>query len=322
VPGEETRIMLDPQVQAVIDRTLAAGQPPLYTLSPPEARAAYRAARLPLQPAPAPVAAVEDRDIPGPHGPIGLRLYRPQGTEAKARLPALVYIHGGGFVIGDRDTHDVVCRALANEARCRVVSVDYHLAPEHKFPAAVEDCIAATAWVAREAAALGIDPRRLAVGGDSAGGNLAAVTAIAARDAGGPPLAFQLLIYPTVAEPHETASARELAHGNYLLTYDLMKYFERCYVRGPEDYGDWRLSPLHAPDLSRLPPAFILTAGYDPLRDEGRAYADRLQAAGVPVRYRCYESMIHGFIMMGGVVDAANRALSECAQALAEAFAK
>lgn len=314
--------MLDPQAQAVIDRTLAAGRPPLHTLPAPEARAAYRAMRKPLQPDPPPVAAVEDRDIPGPHGPVGLRLYRPQGARPDEALPALIYIHGGGFVVGDRDTHDVLCRSLANQAHCAVVSVDYHLAPEHKFPAAVDDCIAAAGWVAREAAALGIDPRRIAIGGDSAGGNLATVTAIAARDAGGPRLAFQLLIYPTTADPFETESGKTLSRGNYLLTRDLIKHWEESYLRGPEDYDDWRRAPLHAPDLSHLPPAFVLTCGYDPLHDEGKAYADRLRAAGVPVRYTCYEGMVHGFIMMGRVVDAANRAVSECAEALAEAFKK
>lgn len=313
--------MLDPQAQAVIDRTIAAGRPPLDKLAPPEAREAYRTTRAPLQPDPPPVALAEDRDIPGPAGTIPVRLYRPRGSRADQVLPALVYLHGGGFVIGDRDTHDVLCRSLANQAGCAVVSVDYRLAPEHKFPAAVEDCIAATRWVAQQARALALDPARIAIGGDSAGGNLATVTALALRDAGGPPLVFQLLIYPATAEPHDTASAKALAQG-YLLTQDLIRYFTQHYVRGPEDYGDWRCSPLRAPDLSRLPPALIITAGYDPLRDEGKAYAEKLQAAGVPVRYICYEGMIHGFIMMGRVLDTANRAVSDCAQALAEAFNK
>lgn len=313
--------MLDPQAKALLERAAASGRPALHTLAPAEARQEYLATRQPLQPDPPQVASAEAREAPGPHGPIRLRLYRPLGAQPGEVLPALVYFHGGGFVIGDLETHDVLCRSLANQAHCNVISVDYRLAPEHKFPAAVDDCVAATRWVAQEAARLGVDPARLAVGGDSAGGNLATVVALTARDAGGPALAFQLLIYPTTDAAHDTASAEERAEG-YLLTRELIEYFDGSYVRGPADYADWRCSPLRAPDLSRLPPALILTAGYDPLRDEGKAYADRLEAAGVPVTYNCYEGMIHGFIMMGRVLDAANEAVKECAAALTKAFRK
>lgn len=314
--------MLDPQAKALLEQIAAAGLPPLHTLTPAGARRQYRSARIPLQPAPPEVAFVEDRDVPGPHGPIPIRLYRPLGAQPSERLPALVYFHGGGFTVGDLDTHDVPCRSLANQARCAVVSVDYRLGPEHKFPKAVDDCVAATSWVATHAHELQIDATRLAVGGDSAGGNLATVTALTARDAGGPRLVFQLLIYPGTTLRHDSASTAELGRGGYVLTLDLMHYFRDCYLGDPQDVGDWRCSPLLAPDLSRLPPALIITAGYDPLRDEGKAYADRLAASGVSVAYTCYEGMIHGFITMGKVLDDAQTALAESAAALAAAFQK
>ncbi|HEY8554919.1 MAG TPA: alpha/beta hydrolase [Burkholderiales bacterium] len=313
--------MLDPQAQAVLDLIAAAGRPPLHTLSAQEARAQYRAARKALQPPPEDVAAVRDLTAPGPHGPIPVRLYRARGTADAERLPVLVYFHGGGFTIGDLDTHDGVCRTLANEARCAVVSVDYRLGPEHKFPCAVDDSFAATRWVAQEAAALGIDARRIAVGGDSAGGNLATVVALLARDAGGPPLAAQVLIYPTTTLEHDTPSTAEFGPRGYIISLDTMHYFRDSYLSAPEERRDWRASPLLAPDVSRLPPAFILTAGCDPLRDEGKAYAERLRAAGVEVRYTCYEGQIHGFITMGRMIDAAGRALRESAAALRNAFA-
>ncbi len=311
--------MLDPQVKALLERMAAAGRPPLYTLNAPVAREEYRNARKALAPDAPAIAASDDRSIPGPHGPIGIRCYRPAGTQSAELLPALVYFHGGGFVVGDLDTHDVVCRALGNAARCAVVAVDYRLSPKHKFPCAVDDCVAATRWIAAHAAELRIDAARLAVGGDSAGANLATVTALTLRDAGGPKLAFQLLIYPTVLAPHQTRSADALADG-YALTRKVIEYFDGSYIRGPEDYRDWRFSPLLATDLSRLPATFVLTAGYDPLLDDGKMYADQLRAAGVPVAYTCYEGMIHGFITMGRVLDATARAIQECAAALAAAF--
>ena len=313
--------MLDPQAQAVLDLIAAAGRAPLHTLSAPEARAQYRAARKALQPPPEDVAAVRDLTAPGPHGPIPVRLYRARGTSDAEQLPVLVYFHGGGFTIGDLDTHDGVCRTLANEARCAVVSADYRLGPEHKFPCAVDDCFAATRWVAQEAAALGVDARRIAVGGDSAGGNLATVVALLARDAGGPPLVAQVLIYPTTTLEHDTPSTAEFGPRGYIIALDTMHYFRNCYLSTPEERRDWRASPLLAPDVSHLPPAFILTAGCDPLRDEGQAYAERLRAAGVEVRYTCYEGQIHGFITMGRMIDAAGRALRESAAALRNAFA-
>lgn len=313
--------MLDPQVQALLQRIADTGRPPMHTLNPREAREEYRRSRRALQPDAPEVAAVEDREIPGGGGSVRARLYRARGAQPTEPLPALVYFHGGGHTIGDLDTHDVVCRTLANEARCAVLSVDYRLGPEHKFPAAVEDAIAAVRWLAANAERLNVDGTRIAVGGDSAGGNLSAVTTLLARDEGGPKLAFQLLIYPSTHPPHRTPSAERLAHG-YLLTRDVINYFRSNYTRGPEDYNDWRCAPMLAPDLSKLPPAFVLTAGYDPLVDEGKAYAERLRAAGVEVTYTCYEGMIHGFITMGRVLDGANRALQECGAALAAAFAR
>jgi acetyl esterase len=313
--------MLDPQAKALLERVAAAGRPTLDTLSPPDAREEYRRSRRALHPEPPEVASVDNLSIPGPHGPIGARAYRALGTQASELLPALVYFHGGGYTVGDLDTHDVVCRSLANEARCAVISIDYRLGPEHKFPAAVDDCVAATRWVAAQAATLRIDADRVAVGGDSAGGNLATVTALIVRDRGAPKLVFQMLIYPGTHPPHRTRSAERLAKG-YLLTRDLINYFRSNYVRGPEDFNDWRCSPLIAPDVSRLPPALIITAGYDPLVDEGKAYADRLAAAGVPVTYKCYEGMVHGFINMGKVLDAANVAFKECGAALAQTFTR
>jgi len=313
--------MLDPQVQALLQRIATAKRPSLHTLTPAQAREEYLRSRRALNPDPPDVASVVDRTIPGPGGPLPIRIYRARGTQPNERLPVLVYFHGGGFTIGNLDTHDVVCRGFANAARCTVASVDYRLAPEHKFPAAVEDAVAATHWVAANASDLAVDMGRLAIGGDSAGGNLATVAALIARDNGGPKIVFQLLIYPPTHPPHNTESAKRLGQG-YMQTREVINYFRSNYIRSPADFDDWRVAPLLAPDLSRLPPTFILTGGYDMLVDEGKAYADRLAASGVDVTYKCYEGMIHGFITMGKVIDAANRAVEECGRTLASAFEK
>ncbi len=309
---------VDPQMQGVLDRIAKAGLPQFHTVSADEARRLYRESRAAFSPPAPEVEEVRDAVADGPGGPIPLRLYRGLGTEAGALLPALVFFHGGGWTIGDLDTHDVVCRTLANKARCAVVAVDYRMGPEHKFPAAVEDCIAATRWVAAQAAAIGVDAARIAVGGDSAGGNLAAVVAIALRDAGGPPLVFQALVYPATDQRMDSESHSRLSDG-YLLTRNNMLWFRGNYLE-PGQYEDWRASPIRAVDLARLPPAHIITAGYDPLLDEGRAFSDGLVAAGVPVLYECFEGMTHGFLTMGGVVAAANHALYRLAQSLAQAF--
>jgi acetyl esterase len=313
-------VQLDPQARAVLERVAGANLPPYSQIGATGARLLYRESRGVLSAPPPEVAALQNLRAGGPAGEIPVRLYRPRGSGAADRLPALVYFHGGGWTIGDLDTHDVVCRELANLARCAVVSVDYRLAPEHRFPAAVEDALAATRWVVREAEALGLDPRRVAVGGDSAGGTLAAVVALVFRDAGAPRLAMQVLIYPATDMAADTASHLRFAEG-HLLTRDAILWFRSNYLRGPEDETDWRASPLKARDLSGVAPAYIVTAGFDPLVDEGRAYADRLQAAGVPVTYECFEGMIHGFVTMGGAIAAAHHALLRCAQGLRTAFA-
>jgi acetyl esterase/lipase len=309
---------IDPQMAAVIERVAKSTLPPFYTVSAQEARRLYKETRAVLAPPVPDVGEVRDQAASGPAGPIPLRLYRGLGTAAGAPLPVLVYFHGGGWTIGDLDTHDIVCRTLANNAGCAVIAADYRMGPEHKFPAAVDDCIAVVRWVAREAGALGVDAARIAVGGDSAGGNLATVVAITLRDAGGPRLVFQALVYPGTDQRMDTASHAKFGEG-YLLTRNNMLWFRDNYL-SPGDYDDWRASPIRAADLSQLPPAHIITAGYDPLLDEGRAYSDRLVASGVPVLYECFEGMAHGFLTMGGVVAAANHALYRIGQSLAQAF--
>lgn len=310
---------LDPQIEFVIGLVKKANAPEFWQLTPDQAREQYllRVGKLAVK---EPIFRTEDRRIPGPGRAIGLRIYTPRETGPGEKPPVLVWFHGGGFVIGDLDTHDSACRMLANQADCLVVSVDYRLAPEHKFPAAVEDCEAALKWVSLHVAEIGGDPARIAVGGDSAGANLATVVAILARNAGHPKIVFQLLIYPCTAPEPETASHRKFAEG-YVLTRNTITWFYRQYLRSRRDESDFRFAPLLTDDLSNLPPALVLVAGYDPLRDEGVDYARRLIEAGNNVRLSNYEGMIHGFYLMGGAVDAARRAVAESAQALREAFA-
>ena len=312
--------MLHPQARALMDLFAERGFAPVYTLSPDEARRAYLERRFITQPPPQEVAQVQALRADGPAGPIPLRLYRPRGAAAAATLPVLIYIHGGGWVVGDLDSHDVLCRELANRSACTVVSVDYRRAPDHPFPAAVDDCLAATYWVHRHAAELQVDPARLAVGGDSAGGNLSAAIAVLARNAGDLPIVFQLLIYPAtdmrcVAPSHTTNGQ------GYMLTRESIAYYRGHYTPNPASWLDPRASPLLTEDLSRLPPAFVLTAGYDPLRDEGLEYAERLSAAGTRSTQICFERQIHGFITMGRVLDEANAAVAICAAQLSAAVA-
>ena len=311
---------LDVHAAKVLEMIRLSGRPPYETLAPAEARQFSRNARAVLAPEPPEMGAVRDIKI-GEGGAIPARLYRPLGSAPNAALPALIYFHGGGWVIGDLDTHDVVCRQIANGSGAAVVSVDYRLAPEHKFPAAVEDAIAATAWIAAHGATLGIDTARLAVGGDSAGGNLAAVVALDARDRNGPKLFQQTLIYPATESTMSHPSHERFAEG-LLLTRPTMKWFLGHYLRGAEDLADWRVSPLRATSLADLPPALVLTAGYDPLCDEGEDYAARLAAAGVPVTRVRVEGMIHGFLTMGKLIPAANEAVAMIAAALKIAFAR
>jgi acetyl esterase len=307
---------LDPQARHVLDQLAAAGMAPLHALSVAEARAFMESMRA-LHGQPTPVPIVRDLEIEGAAGSIPARLYRPREGGV---LPLLVYFHGGGWVIGSLDTHDDVCRDVAAGAACAILSVEYRLAPEHRFPAAAEDCFAATAWAGANAARLGVDPARIAVGGDSAGGNLAAVTALIARDRGGPALRFQLLVYPVTCGRMDTPSYRDNAEG-YLLTRDAMAWFWDHYVPRAADREQPYAAPLRATDLRGLPPAFVLTAEYDPLRDEGEAYAKRLAAAGVPTTLRRYDGQIHGFFTMGALIDRARAAAAETASALRTALA-
>jgi acetyl esterase len=312
--------MLHPQARALLRLIEEKGLPPTETLSPEQARAVYRERRTFTQPEPPPVGSVRDIEARGPAGPIPLRSYRPAGSNADAVLPVLVYYHGGGWVIGDLDTHDTLCRQLANLSGCAVIAVDYRMGPEHRFPAAVDDCIAATRWVRANAGALKVDPGRLAVGGDSAGGNLAAVVALAARDSGDLPIAFQLLIYPATDQRRGAPSHTSNGEG-YLLTRETMNYFHDHYITDPAQDLDWRASPLLHTDHARLPPAFVLTAGYDPLRDEGLQYAQKLSDAGTRAALVSFERQIHGFILMGRVIDEANVAVQLCAAQLKQALA-
>ena len=306
--------MLHPQAKALLKLMEERGVPPTHTLSPPDARRFYLERRHVTQPPPPDVGEVKSLQATGPHGAIAMRLYRPL-TPGDGPAPVLVYFHGGGWVIGDLDTHDTLCRQLANGAGIVVVAVDYRMGPEHRFPAAVDDCIAATRWVHSHAAELGLHAGRIAVGGDSAGGNLAAVVALALRGDAGAKLAYQLLIYPATDMRRGAPSHTHNGQG-YLLTRDTMNYFHDHYIADPAHDHDWRASPLLHPDLSGLPPALVLTAGYDPLRDEGLQYAQALTEAGSRCTHLCFERQIHGFILMGRVIDEANTAVAICAAEL------
>jgi acetyl esterase len=305
-------VVLDPDAAAVYRAFQEAGRPPYETLTAPEAREFYMAARLVSNPDPPELQSVEPLSIPAPHGAIPARIYTPRKLRKTNGLaPCLVFFHGGGWVIGNLDTHDVVCRKLAEEGELIVISVDYRLAPEHKFPAAVDDSIIVTKWIAANAAELGIDPSGLVVGGDSAGGNLAAVVSLAARDDGGPDIAGQLLIYPSTDMSRKHASHKE-TETSILLTHSVIVWFLNHYL-GDADIADWRASPARAKSLASLPPAYVLTVGGDPLRDEGDEYAARLKEAGVRVTYRHFAGQFHGFFTMGKLLNQANVAVGEIA---------
>ncbi len=306
---------LDPQAKQLLDQMAGMGVPELHEMSVAQARD-FIAGAVAMAGEPEPVARVEDRRIPGPAGDVPIRIYTPEGTPP---FPALVYFHGGGWVIGSIESHDPICRSLARRVGCVVVSVDYRLAPEHPFPAAPEDCYAATAWVASNAKALGVDAHRIAVGGDSAGGNLTAVVSQMARDRGGPKLVFQLLIYPVVDSDLDTPSALENAEG-YFLTRAGMAWFWNHYAPAAADRVHPLASPLRATSFRGLPPALVVTAEFDPLRDEGEAYAVKLRDAGVPVTLSRYDGMIHGFFGMGGVLEQGRKVIAESVAALKAAF--
>ena len=309
------RNKLYPEVRALLEANEAAGAAAVENLSPEEARQAALDALKAVAGQPEDVGRVEDLSIPHPARPIPIRVYTPA---AEGPFPCLVYFHGGGWVLCDLDTHDAVCRAISKRAGAVVVAVDYRLSPEHKFPAAVEDCYAATEWVAANAARLGVDPRRIAVGGDSAGGNLSTVMCLKSRDEGGPALALQVLVYPvTNLASFDTPSYREFAEG-YYLTRAEMEWFRGHYLARIEDAQSPYASPLLAPDLHGLPPALVITAECDTLRDEGEAYARRLADAGVEVACTRYGGMIHPFFSLGAVFSSGRRAIEQVAAAVRE----
>lgn len=307
---------LDEQASAFLRQLEEAGGPPLNEMTPAEARAALAATVEGSAGEPEPVGDVSNRTIPGPLGDVPIRIYTPEG---EGPFPALAYFHGGGWVAGDLEMVDTLCTMLANRANAVVVSVDYRLAPEHKFPAPLADCYAATEWVSENAAGLGVDPRRIAVGGDSAGGNLAAAVAVMARDRGTPDLAFQVLFYPVTNLDYETESYRENGVG-YFLTTDMMRWFWDHYLESEDAGSDVLASPLLVADASGLPPAFVVTAEFDPLRDEGEAYAELLLEAGSEATVKRYEGQIHGFVTRCGIMDRGKHAIEDAAAQMRQAF--
>ena len=302
---------IDPQVAFVLDLIIKSGRPAYNTLSPKEARQLFRETRPASTPEPPAIGVVRNLTA----GTVPIRVYRPAGVPDATRLPVLVFFHGGGWVIGDLDTHDTLCRQLTAGAGISVVAVDYRLAPEHKFPAAADDAWSATTWIVAHAGELGVDASKIAVGGDSAGGNLAAVVALQARDAGRPNIALQVLLYPVTDVGAETQSYQDLADG-YMLTREGMRWFIAHYLGKPQEAEDWRVSPIRARSFAGVAPALIVTAGYDPLRDEGDAYAQKLRAAGVNVDHVSFGGMIHGFVPMGKLIETGNRAVTLIADSL------
>lgn len=309
---------LHPQIEQVLEAMAKAGLRPIEEMTPAEARAQLEATARARKAEPLPVARVEERLMPGPGGEIRLRLYWP---DAAAPVPAIAYYHGGGHVIGSLETHDLVARNLCSGAAALVASIDYRMGPEHRFPAAVEDSSAALNWLHANAASLGADPTRLGVHGDSAGANLAAVVALLARDAGGPELRLQSLVYPVGDYTLSGASYGRYAKGYGVLTRDAMAWFRDHYLRAPADAEDWRASPLRAPNFAGVAPAIVVTAECDVLHDDGENYAAALRRAGVPVEYREYAGMIHGFLGMVPAVDDAMVAQRQVWAAFRRAFA-
>jgi acetyl esterase len=305
---------LDPFAKAFLDQIAASGLPKTWTLSPEQARRNSSAVMEKLCPKDEPVGKVENLLIPGPGGDLALRLYTPVAAGSEA-LPALVYFHGGGMVLGNLDTHDGVCRVLAALSGCRVVAVDYRRAPEHKFPASVEDAYAAVSWVEANAAEHGIDANRIAVIGDSAGGTLSAVVCLLAKEKGAPKIGFQVPMFPMTDALAATGSRAEFAEG-YFLEKRSIDWFYGHFLPEGTDAADPLVSPLRAPDMSGLPPAFVMVAGCDPLHDEGLAYADKLRAAGVPVSVADYPGQLHSFVNLSAAFPKARAALGDAAKAV------
>ncbi|HEY7389305.1 MAG TPA: alpha/beta hydrolase [Bryobacteraceae bacterium] len=307
---------LDPEARALLEFMDAQGGPPLESLDPAEARATRTGPMAQMGGEPEPLERIQDISIPGPATSLPARIY---ATTTGGLRPGYIYFHGGGFVFGNLDTHDTVCRSFAKQSGAVVVSVDYRLAPEHKFPAAVDDCYAAVTWVAANTESLGIDRQRIAIGGDSAGGNLATVAAMRCRDAGGPPLVAQILVYPVAdLSSQDTPSHRECGEA-YFLTSAAMTWFNGHYLPFPDLARHPEASPFLAPNVAGLPPALVITAEFDPLRDEGEAYARRMREAGVPVTISRYPGMIHGFVSMHGMLNAGRQAIREAAEFLQSA---
>jgi acetyl esterase len=312
---------LDADSQAFLDFLKKLGRPPINELPPVQAKEVFRRGRLVTQPELPQVDRVKEYDIPGPGGPIPVRCYRGAGTAEMGPLPVHVYYHGGGWVLGDLDSHDWVCRMIANKAQCAVVSVDYRMAPEHVFPAAYDDSVAALKWVAANAGMLKVDAKSISVGGDSAGGNLAAAVALAARDGAAPALEAQILVYP-VTDCAMTGDYYGRFTKDLILTDETMRWFIELYVPDKAKRKDWRASPLLAKSLKGAAPAFVLTAGYDPLCAEGEAYAKRLAAEGVPVATKSYPGQIHGFLSNAKMLPRANDAIDQIAAALKASFGR
>ena len=310
---------LDPQAATLIQKAIEAGNPEIHELEPLEARRFFAETSKAVAVEKRDVGRVSEHDVPGPNGNIVVRAYWP--SDDVGPFPVLVYFHGGGWVIGDLETHDPVCRWLSVRAQCVVVAVDYRMGPEDKFPAAVEDCLAATEWVATPGCLINVDPTRIAVGGDSAGGNLAAVVAQKCINNPQIELCYQLLIYPATDLTRAEASQTELSEG-YRLTGVLMDWFIDHYLNNDGERTNPDASPLFAKEVFGLPPTLIITAGFDPLRDEGLRYSEKLTAADVEVKYLCYEGMIHGFMSMGGWLDKGKEALDLSGDCLADAFSK
>jgi acetyl esterase len=310
-------MQLDTHVRNLLDMLANSGQPKIWELPPADARNMALALTQMVE-GKEPIGKIENGSLPGAGGALPFRMYTPASTGAEP--PAcIVYFHGGAWIFGNLDTHDCMCRMLAKASGCRVISIDYRLAPEHKFPAGVEDAFAATKWVAAKASDIGIDPARIVVAGDSAGGNLAAVVCQQAKE-GGPKIALQVLFCPVVDISAENQSRLDFAEG-YFLERPLMIWAGGHYLPSSVDIMDPRLSPLRATDLSGLPPAHIHTAGYDPLRDEAKDYADALERAGVKVRYTCHEHMIHHFYAMAGAIPYAKTALESAGAEIKAALA-
>ena len=310
---------LDGRTQWFLQLLARSGQPPLHQLGVVEAREQFDAFMLLMSGRPAPVGEIVDRTMAGPAGPLRIRIYRPAHSVARL-LPTVLYFHGGGWVIGSLEGYDLACRYFCARSGCAIVSVDYRLAPEHKFPAAIDDGVAAFRWLATEAAGLGLDPDRIVLAGDSAGGTIAAVAAQELRGEPRPPC-LQWLIYPATDLRGDTPSHKSCGEG-FLLTQADMDWFRGQYLNTPAEVDDPRASPLRAVDLAGLAPALVFTTGFDPLRDEGRAYAERLSAAGVKAIHREFDTLIHGFVGMRGALQAAARAMDDMVAGLRHELAQ